>query len=181
MEVEQEHAEQLFQLQHIMAMIAYCKYIKLGFLGAYLASPYIRQRDNGLWEAGISHFLFPSENEKKYSEASFSQVFDNEFGNGATGMFMGFIECYKRAFAEQKMKMPQYLGIDVRPRSHLKSLAMYFMVSGTDFFCLRANLREQEDVAWRILADEGISEVYHLPALPMTIDETDLNRAKGRT
>ncbi|TZF83912.1 hypothetical protein FW774_10670 [Pedobacter sp. BS3] len=181
LEVERKQAEQLFQLQHFMIMDAYCRYIKIGFSGAYLASPYLRQRDNGLWEAGVSHFIFPSDNEKVYSEKSFGKAYDNQFGSGATNMFMAFVDSFKQAFAESKLTMPQYFGIDIRPRSHLKSLAMYFMVVGSDVFCLRTNLREQEDVAWTILASGGIDKVYHLPAFPMTINESDLNEAKGRT
>ncbi len=161
-----------------MIMNAYCQYIKLGFSGAYLASPYLRQRDNGLWEAGVSHFIFPSDNEK-VSEKSFGKAYDNQFGNGATNMFLAFADSFQQSFAEAKLTMPQYLGIDVRPRSHLKNLAMYFMVWGSDIFCLRANLREQEDAAWAILANKGIGQVYHLPSLPMTINESDLDIAKG--
>ena len=101
------------------------------------------------------------------------------FGNGATNMFMAFVDCFKQAFSESNLPMPQYFGIDIRPRSHLRSLAMYFMLSGSDVFCLRPNLREKEDVAWTILVNGGINTVFHLPSLPMTIDETDLNKAKG--
>lgn len=179
LEVEEKQAHQIFQLQHLMIMETYCRYIKLGFLGAYLASPYLRQRDNGLWEAGVSHFIFPSENES-ISEKSHGTIYDDQLGKGATNMFMSFIDNFKLAFADAKLTMPQYIGIDVRPRSHLKSLAMYFMVSGTDIFCLRPHLREHEDAAWTILARRGIDKVFHLPAFPMTINEKDLDQAKGR-
>lgn len=177
-EREKEQAHQIFQLQHFMIMDAYCRYLKLGFSGAYIASPYLRQRNNGLCEAGVSHFIFPSDNEK-VSEKSFVKAYDNRFGNGATNMFISFDHCFKQAFAEAQLTMPQYLGIDIRSRSHLKSLAMYFLVAGPDIFCLRPNLREQEDAAWTILASSGIDRVYHLPSLPMTINEGDLNKAKG--
>jgi hypothetical protein len=179
LEVERKLAEHLFQIHHLMIIDAYCRYIKIGFSGVYLASPYLRQRDNGLWEAGVSHFIFPAENEMKHTEKSFSKAYDNQFGNGATNMFMGFADCFKQAFIEAKLTMPQYIGIDIRSRSHLQSLAMNFMVFGSDVFCLRANLRGQEDKAWSILVDRGMTKVYHLPALPMTINETDLITAKG--
>ena len=179
LEVEKEQAYKIFQLQHLMIIEAYCRYIKLGFLGAYLASPYLRLRANGLWEAGVSHFIFPSDNEENL-EKSFGKTYDNQFGYGATNMFMAFVDNFKQAFAEAKLTMPQYLGTDLRTSSHLKSLGMYFMVSGSDVFCLRINLREQEDVAWTILASGGIAKVYHLPSFPMTINEKDLDEAKGR-
>jgi hypothetical protein len=179
-EVELEHAEQLFHLQHMMIMEAYVRYIKLDFSGAYLASPYIRQRENGLWEAGVSHFIFPSEKDIKFSRFFVRKAFDNQLGKGATQMFTSFVDCFKQAFTREKLTMPQYIGIDVRSRSHIQNLGMYFMVSGSDVFCLRSNLRGDEDGAWAILAGAGIDKVYHLPSLPMTIDESDLNIAKGR-
>jgi hypothetical protein len=40
-------------------------------------------------------------------------------------------------------------------------------------------IANQEDEAWAILADKGMTKVYHLPSLPMTINETDLITAKG--
>jgi hypothetical protein len=182
LEVERKQAEQLFQLQHIMIMDTYCKYIKIGFSGAYLASPYLRQRENGLWEAGVSHFIFPtdSDSEKIYSEKSIAKAYDNYFGNGATNMYMAFIDCFKQVINESKITMPEYLGTDLRPRSHMQSLALYFMVFGSDVYCLRPNLREKEDIAWTILAKEGIQKVYHLPSLPMTINEQDIEKAKGQ-
>ena len=178
LEVEKQHAGQLFQIQHMMVMDTYCSFKELGFSGGYLASPYLRQRDNGLWEAGVSHFIFPSEKEKINSENSYSRAYDNQFGNGATNMFIGFVDCFKKAFSKSKLTMPQYLGIDVRTRSHLKNLAMSFMILDSDIICLRPNLREKEDVAWTILVNGGIEKVYHLPSLPMTIKEEDLNISK---
>jgi len=180
LEIERQAAEQLFKLQHMMIIDAYCRYLKLGFSGAYLASPYLRQRENGLWEAGVSHFIFPSENDKLNSEKSTVKAYDNQFGKGATDMFLGFMNCFNQAFIEAKLTKPQYLGIDVRPRSHIQNLAMYFMVLGSDIICTRTNLREKEDVAWAILSKGGINKVYHIPSQPMTINESDLNIAKGR-
>lgn len=179
LEVERTLAELQLQLQHLMIIDAYCRYIKMGFSGAYLAMPYLRQRDNGLWEAGISHFIFPNDNEIKSSGKSFIKAYDSRFGNGATNMFIGFVECFKEAFDAAKKTIPQYFGIDIRPRSHLQNLAMNFMVLDTQVFCLRANLREYEDVGWAILASRGINKIFHLPSLPMTIQESDLVLAKG--
>ncbi len=93
-------------------------------------------------------------------------------------MFIDFVKCYKDAFSEAKLTIPQYLGIDIRPRSHIESLSMCFMVLGAKIICLRANLREHEDAAWSILISRGIETVYHLPSLPMTIKQTDLKTAK---
>lgn len=53
-EMEREGAEQWMQIKQWMIAEAYCRYIQHGFSGAYLASTYIRQRDNELGEAADS-------------------------------------------------------------------------------------------------------------------------------
>lgn len=167
LEIERKDAEQQFQLHHFMIVEAYCRYLKNGFSGSYLAAPYIRQRDNGLWESGVSHFIFPSKSNKIISEKSFGKAYDDQFGNGATEMFINFVECFKKSFREAEITMPQYLGLDVRTRSHLQGLAMNFMVLDSKIICLRAILREKEDIAWTILASNDIHTVYHLPSIPL--------------
>ena len=176
LEVERKSAEQLFQLHHFMTVDAYCRYLKNGFSGGYLAVPYLRQRDNGLWEAGVSHFIFPSKTNKKMSENAFHTTFDDQLGNGATKMFVHYVECFKKSFIEANITMPQYLGLDLRTRSHLQAIiAMNFMVLDSQVICLRPNLRENEDAAWTILASAGIQKVYHLPSVPLTINRVEVN------
>ncbi|MGB9276406.1 MAG: hypothetical protein WCC08_14310, partial [Terrimicrobiaceae bacterium] len=58
--------------------------------GLTLQGPYLRQRDNGLWESGVAHFVFPSTNRAEAQQLPFQQAFDNEFGHGATTMFERF-------------------------------------------------------------------------------------------
>jgi hypothetical protein len=178
-ELDREGAEKWMQVQHWMIAEAYCRYIKHGFSGAYLASTYLRRRDNGLWEPGVAHFIFPSPTGMESQEFPFEHAFDNQFGHGATTMFRHFAEDFMTAFRESPITPPQYFGLDVRPRMHLQSLGMYFMVVGQQILCLRSNLREREDVAWSIFASNGVRTIYHLPALPMAIQKDDLKIAKG--
>ena len=177
LEIEREDAERQFQLHHFMIVEAYCQYLKSGFSGAYLSAPYLRQRNNGLWESGVSHFIFPSKTNKATLEKSSRTAYDNDFGNGATEMLFSFVECFKKSFSESKITMPRYFGLDVRTRSHLQGLAMNFMVLDSQIICLRPNLREKEDVAWTIFASQGIQKVCYLPSVPLTVcDTTDNNK-----
>jgi len=178
-ELEKEGALDWMQIQNCMIMEAYCRYIKHGFTGAYLAAAYLRQRDNGLWEPGVAHFVFPSPSGIESQEFPFEGAFDNQFGHGATTLFKHFATDFMSAFRESSIQPPGYFGLDVRPRMHLQSLAMNFMVLGPHVLCLRPNLREKEDVAWSIFASGGVRRIYHMPALPMTIEKADLAIAKG--
>lgn len=177
-EMEKSRAYNLLGSHSLMIVDAYCGYIKRGFKGAYLASPYLRQRSNGLWESGISHFIFPDKEDTAFSKEASSLYYDSVWGNGATNMFFAFYECFKHSFKSINIPMPIYFGFDIRPHSHLQSLAMNFMVVDDEVFCLRENLVEN-DTAWLLLADVGIKKVYHLPSIPHEIDETDLQLSKG--
>jgi hypothetical protein len=178
-ELDRQGAEEWMQIQHWMIAEACCRYIKHGFSGAYLAAAYLRQRDNGLWEPGVAHFVFPSPKGIESQEFPFEHAFDNQFGHGATTMFTHFARDFMTSFKESNIQPPNYFGLDVRPRSHVQSLGMYFMVVGRHIVCLRTHLREKEDAAWAIFAAGGVERIYHLPSVPMTISRDDLKIAKG--
>jgi hypothetical protein len=176
LEIERKDAERQFQLHHFMIVEAYCRYLKNEFLGAYLAAPYLRQRNNGLWESGVSHFIFPQKSNKETLEKSLRTAYDNQLGNGATEMLFCFVECFKKSFSEANIMMPQYFGLDMRTRSHLQGLAMNFMVLDSQIICLRSNLREKEDVAWTILASKNICKICHLPSIPLSVSNVEVNK-----
>jgi hypothetical protein len=144
-----------------------------------LPAPYLRQRSNGLWEHGVGHFIFPSPRGIESQEFPFRGAYDNQFGHGATTMFERFVLTFMGLFRESPIKPPPYIGTDVRPRLQLSSLAMNFMAVGRYILCTRPKLREDEDVAWNILAVAGITEVYHLPLVPMGIHSAELPETKG--
>jgi len=93
-------------------------------------------------------------------------------------MLEGFILALRSAYQEAKIAEPRIIGLDLRPRSHLTSIAMHFMVFGSQILCLRAQLREQ-DPGWGILVKAGKKSVIHIPSVLVTIREEDLHLQKG--
>jgi len=174
LECDREAAMRWMEIQHWICVEALARFKAEGFSGAYLPAPYLRQRDSGLWEAGISHFIFPSPSGIETQEFPFDSAFDDGFGHGATIMLKRFLAHFKDAFLRSNLTSPQYFSLNVRPRLHLQSLAMYFLSVGPHLICLRENLREEEDPAWTILAGAGVKTVYHMPSVPMAIESADL-------
>ena len=173
-ECSREDANRWMEIQHWICVEALSQFKSEGFSGGYLPAPYLRQRDSGLWEAGISHFIFPSPSGIESQEFPMDRAFDDHFGHGATIMLKRFLAHFKDAFLRSNLTSPQYFSLNVRPRLHLQSLAMYFLSVGPHLICLRENLREDEDPAWTILAGAGVKTVFHMPCVPMAIKSEDL-------
>ena len=173
-----EDATRWMELQHWICVEALSQFKAEGFSGGYLPAPYLRQRADGpagsaKWEAGVSHFIFPSHTGIESQEFPLDRAFDDDFGHGATIMLKRFLAHFKEAFLNSGLSSPQYFSLNVRPRLHLQSLAMYFLSVGPHLICLRENLRS-EDPAWTILAGKGVETVFHMPCVPLAIKLGDL-------
>jgi len=192
LEQKYDEAVELFDIHHYLIMHSYCQYINKGFLGAYLASPCMTEREDGLWESVVANFIFPAKElfEDKMTlwqktlgkrQTQSNQFLDDQFGKGAAKMYNGFMESFSERHISLKVDklFGKYISVGIRPKSYLGKLAMWFMVLDSQIICLRADLREQEDSAWEFLAKQGINKVYHLPSAPVTIDESDLDEAKN--
>ena len=171
---EKEEAQRWLEIQQWMCVDALARYRTEGFSGAYLPAPYLRENEDGKWEAGISHFIFPSPSGIEAQEFPYDPAYDDLFGHGATIMLKRFLFHLKAAFLRSGLTSPQYFSLNVHPRLHLQSLAMNFLAFGPHVLCLREDPRAQEDPAWMILARAGINTVYHMPSAPAAIDAADL-------
>ena len=178
LECGREDASRWLEIQHWMCVEALARYRGEGFSGAYIPAPYLRLRHSGLWEAGISHFIFPAPAGIEVQEFPFDAAYDGQFGHGATTMLKRFLFHFKEAFLSSGLTSPQYFSLNVRTRLHLQSLAMYFLGFGPHIVCLRENLRTEEDPAWALLASRGVKTVYHMPSVPMAIQSSDLTVTK---
>jgi hypothetical protein len=182
-EVESSRMNEMFQIQHLMICEAYTEFVKANLPGAYLATPYIINKADDKVEVGVAHFIFPDPN-FNYSQSEIGksvgiELYDEDLGRGATTMFMEFHRCYNNAFENTGFPKISYIGIDVRRRNELLKLAMFFMVLRDKIICLRSNLREDTDPAWSIFANHQITEVTHLPSVPMEVTKEQLLKAKG--
>jgi len=188
LECEYDWAVRLFNIHHYLIMHSYCEYINKGLSGAYLATSYLKQRQNKLWEAGVANFIFPEVDVPESNTTLWKKIFskeqawDDQFGKGATKMLESFMESFKTEYPYLGVidkLFGKYISFGAR-HSQPYGGAMWYMVLDSEIICIRPDLFEQEDKAWGYLASEGIKKVYHLPSIQMGIDESDLAEAKGR-
>jgi hypothetical protein len=148
-----------------------------GFSGLFLPCAYLRQKPGGRFESGIAWFGYPSVHGHETQEYPFQPAWDGQFCHGFTQMMLSFLHALQESSEQTGITLPPAIGLDVRRRTQLGSLGFGFMVIGPHVVCLRTAV-SSEDPAWTTLRSVGIAEVYHLPSIPMTINESQLAIAK---
>ncbi len=148
-------------------------YLKHGFSGVFLPCAYLRKKEGGRTEAGIAYFGFPSANGREAQEYPYEPAYDRDFGHGFTKMMTSFIRALQQSSKETGITLSPCIGLDLRRRMQLGSLGFGFMLFGSHVVCLKTTLSEQDPV-WTALRSTGIAEVFHIPSVPTTINEDQL-------
>ena len=167
-----ETAIKILNIHQMLILKTYCKLAHQNLDMLYFATPYLRQKHDNLFEPGVAHFIFPSENHPSTNGLS---VYDWKLGDGATELFINFVDEFKSNFTES-FNIP-YIGVDIRTRSQLGSILSSFMLYKTTIVYLGTNIQDN-DPRFEMLAKNGIKEVVHAPALPMEITKEQLKEAK---
>jgi len=166
-----------FQANSILVTHCLAGYLKHGFSGLLLPCVYQRKKENQMAEVGIAYFAYPSPTGHEVQEYPPDPAYDNQFGHGFTQMMVSFIRALQQSSKETGITLQPTIGLDVRRRMQLGSLAFGFMLVGPHIICLKTVVSE-DDPAWTILRGTGIEEVYHLPSIPITIQPEDLRVSK---
>ena len=172
-DASQEIAHRLFSIHSCLILETYCKLREKNYDMVYYATPYIRDKQDGQYESGIAHFIFPGDCRP---EAPF-KVYDGALGDGATGLLTSFMEIFRSHF-DEKFSIP-YIGLDLRTRSQLGQLSSGFMLFG-DRIIFHGTQPREDDIRFELLARRGITEIVHAPSMPMTISPDQLKEAKGQ-
>lgn len=176
---DEEQGLRRFQANSILIALSLAEYLRSDFDGLFMPCAYMRKKDGGKVESGIAYFGFPSPDGREAQETSFGSGYDDSFGTGFTTMMVSFIHTLNKSSEASGISLDQFIGLDIRPRTHLEALGFGFMVVGPHVVCLKTKVVEQDPV-WTALRSTGISEVYHLPSVPAGITEPDVAIAKPR-
>jgi hypothetical protein len=174
---DDKSATTCFQANSILVTHSLAGYLKQGFSGLMLPCVYQRKKENQRAEVGIAYFAYPSPTGHEVQEYPPDPAYDNQFGHGFTQMMVGFIRALQQSSKETGITLQPTIGLDVRRRMQLGSLAFGFMLVGPQVICLKTVVAEQ-DPAWTILRGTGIEAVYHLPSIPIAIQPEDLRVSK---
>lgn len=176
-DVDDKNAGTCFQANSILVTHSLTGYLKLGFSGLMLPCVYQRKKENQRAEVGVAYFAFPSPTGHEVQEYPYDPAYDGQFGHGFTLMMVSFIRALQQSSEETGITLQPTIGLDVRRRTQLGTLAFGFMLVGPHIVCLKTVVSE-EDPAWTILRGSGIEEVFHLPSIPITIQPEDLRVSK---
>ena len=176
-DVDEKSAITCFQANSILVTHSLTGYLKHGFSGLMLPCVYQRKKENQRAEIGVAYFAYPSPTGHEVQEYPYDPAYDGQFGHGFTLMMVSFIRALQQSSEETGITLQPTIGLDVRRRTQLGTLAFGFMLVGPHVVCLKTVVSE-EDPAWTILRGSGIEEVYHLPSIPITIQPEDLRVSK---
>jgi hypothetical protein len=93
-------------------------------------------------------------------------------------MMMHFLRAEGESSKVLHITMPRPLPPAICPQSQLGVIDFTFMLVGPHIVYLKADL-QREDTGWLLLRKNGIKQVFHVPAVPIRIDESLLASAKG--
>tara|TARA_R110002096_G_scaffold364019_2_gene557093 strand:+ start:482 stop:1219 length:738 start_codon:yes stop_codon:yes gene_type:complete len=175
-DIPEDWAENQFFINSILIAHTIASYLKHGFSGVLMPCPYWRKKQ-GKAEVGFAYFGWPSPNGIESNEFEFRAAFDSQLGHGFTQMLISFVEALKVSAEETGLMMQPTIGLDYRSRTALETIGLSFLVQGRDLFALKTVVSEK-DPSWAVIRSMGIKKVYHLPSVPMEIEEEELKIAK---
>jgi hypothetical protein len=110
-------------------------------------------------------------------------AYSSEVNGARYGIVMKRGDTESWAIKQQPPEVPEEslqaacLGLDYRPRSALEQLGFQFLVRGSEVFCLKTKISEQDPI-WTAIRSTGIDRMYHLPSVPAEIAQEQLSIAK---
>lgn len=167
-----------FQANSLLIAHSLPEYLTHGFSGLFLPCAYLRKKEGGRTEAGIAYFGYPSPRGRESQEYPSQPAYDDEFGHGFTQMMISFIAALRASSHATGIPLSPTIGLDVRPRMQLGALGLGFLLVGPHIVCLKTMISEQDPV-WTVLRGTGITEVFHVPSMPVAIPEEQLSSAKA--
>jgi hypothetical protein len=158
-DLPEPEAERFNVLQRIIVAAALPFYLQKDHLGVIVPCPYYKEKADGLSEAGIAFFVGPDASSKAKSQKSPISVWEQTSGEGASAMIYDMAEAISQAMKNLGMsKNKPYIGIDMRPRLMIGSLAMRFAIKGQQVFVIKCPLDEREPI-WENVVSAGFSSL----------------------
>ncbi len=164
-EIEEVHTATVLQANSLLLGVTFAQYLAHGHTGWFWPSVYLKQKRSGV-ELGIAYAGGGDLPEEGVDATS--RAFDNSLGEGFTLRMMDFVESLKAQAQITSIPLQPTIGLDVRARSQLGSLAFGFLFLDQTVICLKAAIRE-EDPIWTVIRSSGIDTLVHLPAVPLEL------------
>lgn len=173
---EEEH-RLAFGINSFLIAHSLAGYLAHRFSGLFMPCAYFRSKESGLVEVGFAYFGYPSAEGLEAQPCPIEPNYDGRMGHGFTLMMMSFMAALGASAGKTGLPIRPYIGLEVRSRLQLENLGFGFLVVGPHVVCLKTHINEQDPV-WEALRRTGITEVYHLPSVPIAIEEDRLPDAK---
>jgi hypothetical protein len=153
-------------------------YLQLGFSGLLMPCAYRRAKPGARVEAGIAYFGAPSPSGREALEYPRDPRLDARFCTGFTTMIRGFMGALSSSIAVTGLPFQEvFIGLEIRKRLELGVLCFGCLAIGPHLVCVKSNLNEH-DPTWLMLRSAGVTELFHMPSVPLEIRADQLTIAK---
>jgi hypothetical protein len=164
-EVSEANVGVMLHVNALLIGVTLAQYLAHGRDGWFWPSAYVRKKSSGM-EIGIAYAGGGSMDAGE--DEGISSAFDDSLGDGFTCRMVEFVESIKAQSQITGISLQPTIGLDVRARSQLGSLAFGFLILDQTVICLKTSIRE-DDPVWTVIRASGIDTVVHLPAVPLEL------------
>jgi hypothetical protein len=177
-DTDERSGDLLFRSNACLVAHAIKAYLQFGFAGVLMPCAYRRAKPGGRVEAGIAYFGAASSNGREALEYPRQPRLDQHFGAGFTTMITGFMGTLSISAATNRLPMQKvFIGLEIRKRLELGVLCFGCLAIGPHLVCVKSNLNEH-DPTWLMLRSAGVTELFHMPSVPLEIRADQLTIVK---
>jgi hypothetical protein len=175
-DLPESEAEFNHAIQRSLVAAALPYYIQKKHSGLIIPCPYYKEKSAGFAEAGIAFFLGPDTSSKAKSKKTPVAIWEQTLGEGASAMIYDMAEAISQAMTNFGISEKRiYIGMDLRPRLMIGSLAMHFAVQGQEIIVIKHPLDDTEPI-WETVVRSGFSSLLYAPMFPVSLpDKYDTN------
>ena len=166
-----DQANILTQIHTLLVAAAVANFATAALPGLLIPCPYFRIKKPDSIETGIAFFAGLPDYDTAQVDRRQHSAFDDDFGHGFSDTWAHFIAILKECSRERRLTLQRFIGLDVRPRSHLGSIEFGFLVVDGQIIAIKTHITPR-DPTWALMNTfYGVEEVWHLPAIGLTVSE----------
>lgn len=167
-DVAEADARVAFHMNRALLATALPSYLEKQHRGVMVPCAYYKEKSEGMVETGIAFFVGPDAPRNPSSADDTDLLYDERLGDGATSIVFDTAGALVEASKKCGLPLMTVIGMDLCPGLSVGSLAMDFVIEGSDVFAVQDPL-QMEDPVWEYVVRAGFSTLPYAPMTPVSL------------